>query len=74
MRNDTYNPAQRIIEKAVAAGRVDRTKTPVAPDAVAVPFGGTTAGTNEDGTTYTIHTAITQLDSTGDPGAATGGW
>jgi hypothetical protein len=73
MRNNTSNPARRIVDDAVKAVRNDRTKSPAASTSTSVPFAGTGKGVDDDENIYTIHTAITQLDGT-NSGAVTGEW
>jgi len=72
MRNNTYNPAREIVKEAVRAVHADRSKSTLPATVAAVPFSGTTKGTDDDGNIFTVHTAFTELDSTNDPGAVTG--
>lgn len=73
MRNFTNNPARKIVREAVKEARNDRSRSLIQLSGNAPATSGTTAGVDGDGNVITIHTAITEIDST-ETGAVTGGW
>jgi|GEM_PF-3946575 len=68
MRNNTKNPARRIVDEAVKQVRRDRVKSPVEAANTAIPFSSTSKGT-DGGDIFTIHPMFWDLDKWDDEGA-----